>query len=113
MGFCSTFGSILWKFLCYVAVLQFYKTKRFVVFKNLGVISMWLRFSYVILCGVYTYFCAVFIHTSVQFCSICSSLMSPSCMFSMFVSLLRWLNTVLAVCEYTSFAKSWQENGCR
>ena len=25
---------------------------------------------------------------------------------------LRWLNTVLAVCEYTSFAKSWQEEGC-
>ena len=24
---------------------------------------------------------------------------------------LRWLNTVLAVCEYTSFAKSWQEKG--
>ena len=29
-------------------------------------------------------------------------------------SVLRWLNTVLAVCEYTcmSFAKSWQEKGC-
>ena len=26
--------------------------------------------------------------------------------------LLRWLNTVLAVCEYMSFAKSWQEKGC-
>ena len=26
--------------------------------------------------------------------------------------LLRWLNTVLAVCEYRSFAKSWQEKGC-
>ena len=25
---------------------------------------------------------------------------------------LRWLNTVLAVCEYMSFAKSWQEKGC-
>ena len=25
---------------------------------------------------------------------------------------LRWLNTVLAVCEYISFAKSWQEKGC-
>ena len=25
---------------------------------------------------------------------------------------LRWLNTVLAVCEYTSFAKSWREKGC-
>ena len=25
---------------------------------------------------------------------------------------LRWLNTVLAVCEYVSFAKSWQEKGC-
>ena len=25
---------------------------------------------------------------------------------------LRWLKTVLAVCEYMSFAKSWQEKGC-
>ena len=25
---------------------------------------------------------------------------------------LRWLNTVLAVCEYMSFAKSWQEKRC-
>ena len=25
---------------------------------------------------------------------------------------LRWLNTVLAVCEYMSFARSWQEKGC-
>ena len=27
-------------------------------------------------------------------------------------SCLRWLNTVLAVCEFMSFAKSWQEKGC-
>ena len=25
---------------------------------------------------------------------------------------IRWLNTVLAVCEYISFAKSWQKKGC-
>ena len=25
---------------------------------------------------------------------------------------LRWLNTVLAVSEYRSFAKLWQDNGC-
>ena len=25
---------------------------------------------------------------------------------------LRWLNTVLAVSEYMSLAKSWQEKGC-
>ena len=25
---------------------------------------------------------------------------------------LRWLNTVLAVSEYRSFAKLWQERGC-
>ena len=25
---------------------------------------------------------------------------------------LRWLNTVLTVCEYMSFAKLWQEKGC-
>ena len=39
---------------CGVAVLQ---NKRLAVFRNFRVISM--RFSYVILCGVYTYFCAV------------------------------------------------------
>ena len=26
--------------------------------------------------------------------------------------ILRWLNTVLAVSEYMSFAKLWQEKGC-
>ena len=25
---------------------------------------------------------------------------------------LRWLNTVLAFCDYMLFAKSWQEKGC-
>ena len=25
---------------------------------------------------------------------------------------LRWLNTVLTVCDHMSFAKSWQEKGC-
>ena len=28
------------------------------------------------------------------------------------VSPLRWLNTVLAVSEYMSFANLWQEKGC-
>ena len=28
------------------------------------------------------------------------------------VCILRWLNTVLAVSEYGSFAKLWQEKGC-
>ena len=28
------------------------------------------------------------------------------------VNELSWLNTVLAVCEYMSFVKSWQEKGC-
>ena len=32
--------------------------------------------------------------------------------FLRFIHVLRWLNTVLAVCEYISFAKSWQEKGC-
>ena len=32
--------------------------------------------------------------------------------FYFMVLLLRWLNTVLAVFEYMSFAKSWQEKGC-
>ena len=39
---------------CGIAVLQ---NKRLAVFRNFRVISM--RFSYVILCGVYTYLCAV------------------------------------------------------
>ena len=29
-----------------------------------------------------------------------------------FKTLLRWLNTILAVFEYMSFAKLWQEKGC-
>ena len=29
-----------------------------------------------------------------------------------FTPQLRWLNTVLAVFEYMSFAKLWQEKGC-
>jgi len=37
----------------------FYKTKRFVVFRNFGVISMRFAVFYVILCSVYTYICAV------------------------------------------------------
>ena len=28
------------------------------------------------------------------------------------MDILKWLNTVLAVCDYMPFAKSWQENGC-
>ena len=31
---------------------------------------------------------------------------------NIYLQYLRWLNTVLAVCEYLSFAKSWQEKGC-
>jgi len=27
-------------------------------------------------------------------------------------NIIRWLNTVLAVCDYVPFAKSWQEKGC-
>lgn len=41
-------------------VLQFYKTRQFVVLRNFRVISMWFAvFSYVILCNVYRYICAV------------------------------------------------------
>ena len=31
---------------------------------------------------------------------------------NIYLQYFRWLNTVLAVCEYLSFAKSWQEKGC-
>ena len=34
------FGAVLQKFLFYFVVLQFYKTKRFAVFGNFGVISV-------------------------------------------------------------------------
>ena len=32
--------------------------------------------------------------------------------FCLVAQRLRWLNIVLAVCDYMSFAKSWQEKGC-
>ena len=38
--------------------------------------------------------------------------LNSSLMMSLGAGALRWLNTVLAVSEYTSFAKSWQEKGC-
>ena len=31
---------------------------------------------------------------------------------NVFKNKLRWLNTVLAVFDYMSFAKSWQEKDC-
>ena len=37
----------------------------------------------------------------------CKSLLVASRIYN-----LRWLNTILAVCEYMSFATSWQEKGC-
>ena len=40
MQFCLIFGAVLRKFLFYFVVLQFYKTKRFAVFGNFGVISV-------------------------------------------------------------------------
>ena len=39
--------------------------------------------------------------------AICKSLLVASRIYN-----LRWLNTILAVCEYMSFATSWQEKGC-
>ena len=59
LGFCSIFGAVFRKFLFQVAVLRFYQTKRFTVFRNFRVISMMCGFSYVILNGVYRYFCVV------------------------------------------------------
>ena len=61
MWFCSIFGAVLRSFLFSVAVLQFYKTKRFAVFRNFRVISV--RFAvftcYYVRYLIYTYFCAV------------------------------------------------------
>ena len=58
---CSIFGAVFWKFLFLkVAILRFYKTTLFAVFRNFRVISMrlavFLRYStvrclFVILCG--------------------------------------------------------------
>ena len=39
-------------------------------------------------------------------------MLSNSSFFSPTVFVLRWLNIVLAVSEYMSFAKLWQEKGC-
>ena len=36
----------------------------------------------------------------------------PHSRFCLVTQRVRWLNTVLAVCDYMSFAKSWQEKGC-
>ena len=41
-----------------------------------------------------------------------TSTLIESTYLNIHVQYLRWLNTVLAVCEYFSFAKSWQEKGC-
>ena len=55
LDFWCGFAEIFILFLFLVAVLQFYETKGFAVFR----IQCGLRFSYVILCGVYTYVRAV------------------------------------------------------
>ena len=59
MRFCSTFGAVLRWFLFSVAVLRFYKTEWFAVFRNFRVISMqfavflcyYVRYLYVFLRG--------------------------------------------------------------
>ena len=67
----ARFGTVLRKFLFQVVVLQFYKIKRFTVFRNVQVISM--RFE-VLLC--YSVQCLYVL--SVWFCSICTPLTPPS-----------------------------------
>ena len=42
----------------------------------------------------------------------CFKLDGPNYISQFFTPQLRWLNTVLAVFEYMSFAKLWQEKGC-
>ena len=41
-----------------------------------------------------------------------TSKLIESTYLNIYVQYFRWLNTVLAVCEYLSFAISWQEKGC-
>ena len=41
-----------------------------------------------------------------------TSKLIESTYLNIYVQYLRWLNTVFPVCEYLSFAKSWQEKGC-
>ena len=77
MRLCSIFGAVFCgKVLFYVAVMQFHKTKRFVVFRNVRVIL--LRFA---VCGFFLLFCPVFICNSVRFCSIRTPIMPPSISF--------------------------------
>ena len=74
MTFCGDavlldFAAVLREFLLKVAVLGFYKTKWFAVFRNFRVILM--RFA------VFLLFCAVFIRNSVRFCDIPTPLTPP------------------------------------
>ena len=41
-----------------------------------------------------------------------TSKLIESTYLNIYLQYFTWLNTVLAVCEYLSFAKSWQEKGC-
>ena len=41
-----------------------------------------------------------------------TSKLIESTYLNIYLQYFRWLNTVLAVCEYLPFAKSWQEKGC-
>ena len=41
-----------------------------------------------------------------------TSKLIESTYLNIYLQYFRWLNTVLAVCEYLTFAKSWQEKGC-
>ena len=41
-----------------------------------------------------------------------TSKLIESTYLNIYLQYFRWLNTVLAVCEYLSFAKLWQEKGC-
>ena len=62
LGF--TLNVVLPKFLIYVVILQFYKTKQFVVFRNIQVISMQFAFFLGFLFCVYSNFCTVFLPPS-------------------------------------------------
>ena len=71
----------------------------------------WDKFSKIILVRyVLSYLCGtLYLDPSVSLKRIFA--FSVGGLFSLSTHALRWLNTVLAVCDYMSLAKSWQEKG--
>lgn len=91
--FWSIFGAILRKFQFQFSVLQFHKTKWFVVYLNIFG-SFQCSFSFLIL------FCVVFIRISVPFCGVAIPLMLPSEMIDCSQNSLEYLTSLTIQSNY-------------